>query len=303
MLEESEYSENRINLSGNIDRDVATSPQLSLDLPVWEHRNYHGPPILLGVVKDGEKFDFCQDLWEVVNGSEVMQPVTEDANGILQKWKIKVDKAMFALKTTIDEEVLEHIRDAKTLKEAWDTLATLFSKKNSTRLQLLEKFRGFVAAVQGWPNQPSLVEFENLLTGQEAMTKQMGGVSLKGEEEALYANQGRGYSKQHTTDRYNKNNDEIICVAKLTRRLLGASLWDMTAKEKGGNAVILQQESATHLEMWYVFKLGSGAISWYSKRQPTVSLSTTEAEYRSAAMDSSRKHLAYIVAEESMSTN
>ncbi|KAJ7971762.1 Retrovirus-related Pol polyprotein from transposon TNT 1-94 [Quillaja saponaria] len=201
-----------------------------------------------------------QDLWKVVNGSEVMQPVAEDANGILQKWKIKVGKAMFALKTTIDEEVLEHIRDAKTPKEAWDTLATLFSKKNDTRLQLLEsellsvaqrdttiaqyfhkvksicheiseldptvpigvtrmkriiihglrqEFRGFVAVVQGWLNQPSLVEFENLLASQEVMTKQMRGVSLKGEEEALYANKGRGYSKQHTTDRYNKNNDEV----------------------------------------------------------------------------------------------
>ncbi|XP_062076260.1 secreted RxLR effector protein 161-like [Humulus lupulus] len=34
----------------------------------------------------------------------------------------------------------------------------------------------------------------------------------------------------------------------------------------------------------YVFKFGSGAISWCSKRQPTVSLSTTEAEYRAAAL-------------------
>ena len=34
----------------------------------------------------------------------------------------------------------------------------------------------------------------------------------------------------------------------------------------------------------YFFSLGSGAISWFSKRQPTVALSSTEAEYRSTAM-------------------
>ncbi|KAE8735856.1 Detected protein of unknown function [Hibiscus syriacus] len=34
----------------------------------------------------------------------------------------------------------------------------------------------------------------------------------------------------------------------------------------------------------YVFKLGSKTISWCIKRQPTISLSTTEAEYRAAAM-------------------
>jgi len=34
----------------------------------------------------------------------------------------------------------------------------------------------------------------------------------------------------------------------------------------------------------YIFMLGSGAISWCSKRQPTVSLSTTEVEYRAAVM-------------------
>ena len=33
--------------------------------------------------------------------------------------------------------------------------------------------------IHGWPTQPSLVEFENLLASLEAMTKQIGGITLK----------------------------------------------------------------------------------------------------------------------------
>ncbi|KAE8691333.1 protein TOPLESS [Hibiscus syriacus] len=79
-----------------------------------------------------------QDLWVVFGGSEVTQLAVKDANGVLRKWKIKAGKAMYALKTTIEEEMLEHIRDAKSPKKAWDTFGTLFSKRNDTKLQLLK---------------------------------------------------------------------------------------------------------------------------------------------------------------------
>ncbi|ONI20784.1 hypothetical protein PRUPE_2G033500 [Prunus persica] len=52
-----------------------------------------------------------QDLWDVVRGND---------------WKIKV----VALKITIEEEMLENKRKAKTSNEAWDPFATLFSRRS-----------------------------------------------------------------------------------------------------------------------------------------------------------------------------
>ena len=52
---------------------------------------------------------------------------------------------------------------------------------------LRPKYRSIVAAIQGWPIQPSLVELENLLTDQEALVKQMVRVSLKSDKEALFS--------------------------------------------------------------------------------------------------------------------
>ena len=202
-----------------------------------------------------ESYLMGQDLWEVVAGTETTPPPKENAEA-LRKWRIKAGKAMFVLKTTIEEDLVEHIRDAETPNAAWETLAKLFSKKNEARLQLLEKelagisqgtlsinqyftkvknicreisqldpeekvsearmrrliinglrpeHSGFMAAVRGWPTQPSLVELENLLANQEALAKQMGGITLKetDEEEALFIRKkgpprGRGEAKEWT---------------------------------------------------------------------------------------------------------
>ncbi|XP_059306174.1 uncharacterized protein LOC132057554 [Lycium ferocissimum] len=47
----------------------------------------------------------------------------------------------------------------------------------------------FVTSIQGWAQQPSLKEFENLLSSQELLAKQMASVSIKeGEGNALIAN-------------------------------------------------------------------------------------------------------------------
>lgn len=42
---------------------------------------------------------------------------------------------------------------------------------------------------------------------------------------------------------------QIIYVAKWTRKMSGIILWAMIVKEKGGDVVIQQQESVTLIEM------------------------------------------------------
>ena len=72
---------------------------------------------------------------------------------------------------------------------------------------LRPEFRGFVTAIQGWPTQPSLIEFENLLVGQEAMAKKMGGVSLKLKNKALYSDKGKEKLKYNTGNGSRRDED------------------------------------------------------------------------------------------------
>lgn len=57
--EEAVHSETEINLCGSTDTEAAPLPLLPVDSHVHENKSYHGPPILVGVVGDDEKFDFC----------------------------------------------------------------------------------------------------------------------------------------------------------------------------------------------------------------------------------------------------
>ena len=76
-------------------------------------------------------------MWEIVVGGETTPPKKAEA---FWKWKIKTGNAMFAIKTSVKEEMLEYIRWVckHTKGIAWDTFVTLISKKNNVGLQLLE---------------------------------------------------------------------------------------------------------------------------------------------------------------------
>ncbi|KAG6437849.1 hypothetical protein SASPL_102779 [Salvia splendens] len=202
-----------------------------------------------------------QDLWELVAGAETEVPrdVPENAES-RRKWKIKCGKALFALRTSISKEFIDHVRDVSSPKEVWQTLESVCTKKNTARLQLLENelamltqggmsvseyflriksccaeiseidtnekiseaslrrylIRGlrkeygpFVTSIQGWSNQPSVEELENLLCNQEALAKQM---AKNLDSDAVLFSKGKSNKKNAWTS--NKGKDEETSADK-----------------------------------------------------------------------------------------
>ena len=75
------------------------------------------------------------DLWEIIGGSEISALISQDD---LKKWKVRAGKVMYALPISVEDDLLQRIKEAKTPKEAWDTLAGLFTRTNDAKLQQLE---------------------------------------------------------------------------------------------------------------------------------------------------------------------
>ncbi|KAG5615695.1 hypothetical protein H5410_015519 [Solanum commersonii] len=75
------------------------------------------------------------ELWDIIGGSDTTPPTDVEA---AKRLKTKAGKTMYALTVTIEDEFLQRIKNAKTPKEAWDTLAMIFTKKTDARLQRLE---------------------------------------------------------------------------------------------------------------------------------------------------------------------
>ncbi|GJY14422.1 integrase [Tanacetum coccineum] len=85
-----------------------------------------------------EAFLQGQDLWDLVAGEETIPADTPANADLRRKWKVKCGKALFALRTSISKEFIDHVRDITSPKEVWETLERLFSKKYTARLQFLE---------------------------------------------------------------------------------------------------------------------------------------------------------------------
>ncbi|GMP77490.1 hypothetical protein CsSME_00033756 [Camellia sinensis var. sinensis] len=120
-----------------------------------------------------------QDLWEVVNGSEMNQLEAEDANGTLTFAELFSKKNDTRLQL-LESELLSVAQRDLTITQYFHKVKLLCREiseldpeaqigetrvKRTTIHGLRLEFRSFVATVQGWQNQPSLVEFENLLAG------------------------------------------------------------------------------------------------------------------------------------------
>lgn len=79
-----------------------------------------------------------QDLWDLVTGVDAIPADNPENVEPRRKWKIKCGKALFALRSSISKDFIDHVRDVSSPKEVWETLERIFSKKNTARLQLLE---------------------------------------------------------------------------------------------------------------------------------------------------------------------
>lgn len=72
-----------------------------------------------------------QYLWDIVDGGDTDLPSDNPGSSeVRRKWKIKRRKVLFALRSSIHKDLIDHIRDKESSKDVWDTLEKLCTKKN-----------------------------------------------------------------------------------------------------------------------------------------------------------------------------
>ncbi|GJW40849.1 UBN2_3 domain-containing protein [Tanacetum coccineum] len=85
-----------------------------------------------------EAFLQGQDLWDLVAGEETIPADTPANADLRRKWKVKCGKALFALRTSISKEFIDHVRDITSPKEVWESaLKGYFPRSTPARRTIL----------------------------------------------------------------------------------------------------------------------------------------------------------------------
>ena len=79
--------------------------------------------------------------------------------------------------------------------------------------------------IQGWVQQPSLEEFENLLSSQESLAKQMASISIKeGEGNALMARK-KSFKSKENQDSLNSHRRAKLQESNVVNKIVEEEDW------------------------------------------------------------------------------
>ncbi|VVB04401.1 unnamed protein product [Arabis nemorensis] len=148
-----------------------------------------------------ELYLLSEDLWDVVGGSSTtpLRGAAATTAEATKEWTRKNAKAEFTLKRSISSGLLEN--ELANAKQGESSISEFFIKVYEL------DYTPFVTLVQGWPTQPSLEEFENLLASQESLVIQMAGVKVHDDSESAIIARGQQSFKAKPKDGGLKNND------------------------------------------------------------------------------------------------
>jgi hypothetical protein len=184
--------------------------------------------------------------------------------------KLFLRRRFFTIKMQEEDDMLVHINTVKALADQLRSIEVNITDEDVYMVLLMSL-------------PPS---FDNLVTSLESMSTK--DVDLQFIVARLFhevSKRKECESSETTTlmNKTHKSNEKLCFCCKKPGHFMKNCLKKKTdEKEKVNQAC--DRRSTTG----FVFRIGGGAISWSSKRQPTIALSTTEAEYM-ANMQATKK--------------
>ncbi|KAL4182042.1 hypothetical protein AMTRI_Chr12g274040 [Amborella trichopoda] len=148
---------------------------------------------------------------------------------LLNQSNYKIWKSI--LKRSISHNLFDHIVNGKSACDIWTTLDGLFNKKDNlcSEISLLDledpisearlkrriicglkrEYTPYVTSTQGWVEQPFLVEFENILTSQESLARQIARFSIsESDRDALFTSNNKYSHKEKDKSKGSNDHDD-----------------------------------------------------------------------------------------------